>query len=70
MYFSLTSSGLTLYRVGIANRKIERVTAVEVPEGTTGVWGGGWYGIAPDGSPLLLRDRSIQEIYALDVDLP
>jgi Tol biopolymer transport system component/DNA-binding winged helix-turn-helix (wHTH) protein len=27
-----------------------------------------WLGIAPDGSPLLARDISTQEIYALDVD--
>jgi Tol biopolymer transport system component/DNA-binding winged helix-turn-helix (wHTH) protein len=60
--------GLSLYRVGIANHNLERVAAVEIPEGTTGLWG--WMGVTPDGSPLLLRDLSIQEIYALDVDLP
>jgi Tol biopolymer transport system component/DNA-binding winged helix-turn-helix (wHTH) protein len=60
--------GLSLYRIGIANHNLERVAAVEIPEGTTGVWG--WMGVTPDGSPLLLRDLSIQEIYALDVDLP
>jgi Tol biopolymer transport system component len=59
---------LSLYRVGIANHNLERVAAVEIPEGTTGVWG--WMGVSPDGAPLLLRDASIQEIYALDVELP
>ena len=29
-----------------------------------------WTGLAPDDSLLLLRDTSIQQIYALDVDLP
>ena len=29
-----------------------------------------WLGLAPDDSPLLARDISHQEIYALDVDLP
>jgi hypothetical protein len=57
------------YRVRIADRKLERVAAFEVPEGSTGYWVS-WTGVAPDGSPLLLRDLSIQEIYALDVDLP
>jgi Tol biopolymer transport system component/DNA-binding winged helix-turn-helix (wHTH) protein len=58
-----------LYRVRIADRKLERVASVDVPEGVTGYW---WYWMsaAPDGSPLLLRDLSIEEIYALDVDLP
>jgi len=27
-------------------------------------------GLAPDDSPLVLRDVGIQEIYALDVDFP
>jgi hypothetical protein len=31
---------------------------------------GNWSGIAPDGTPLLVRDASIQEIYALDWDAP
>jgi len=63
------TQGYSFYRVGIANHKLERVATVEVPEGTTGIWGT-WMGVTPDGSPLLLRDQSIQEIYALDVDLP
>jgi len=58
-----------VYRIRISDHKIERVAALEVPEGITGTWGG-WYGVTPDGSPLVLRDLSIQEIYALDVDLP
>jgi Tol biopolymer transport system component len=29
-----------------------------------------WIGLAPDESPLLLRDVSTQDIFALDVDLP
>jgi Tol biopolymer transport system component len=58
-----------VYRIRIADRKIERVAAFEVPQGMTGYWIG-WVGVAPDGSPLVLRDLSIEEIYALDVDLP
>ncbi|MGA8618279.1 MAG: protein kinase [Candidatus Sulfotelmatobacter sp.] len=58
-----------VYRIRIADRKVERVAAFEVPQGLTGYWVG-WAGVAPDSSPLVLRDLSIQEIYALDVDLP
>jgi len=58
-----------LYRIAVADHKLERVAEIDVPEGTTGTWGS-WMGITPDGSPLLLRNRSFQEIYALDVDLP
>ena len=31
---------------------------------------GAWTGVTPDGSALLVRNASTQEIYALDVDLP
>jgi len=58
-----------LYRVQVANRKIELMATVEVPGGTTGVWSPS-FSIAPDGSPLLLRDLNIVEIFALDVELP
>jgi Tol biopolymer transport system component len=61
--------GFAIDRVGIGDRKIERVAAIEVPGGVTGS-GGPWMSVAPDGSLLLLRDLSIQEIYALDVDWP
>jgi Tol biopolymer transport system component len=29
-----------------------------------------WIGLTPDDAPLLMRDRSVQEIYALDLDFP
>jgi len=29
-----------------------------------------WIGLAPDGAPLLMRDRSVQEVYALDLNFP
>jgi len=58
-----------LSRVRIGDRKIQRVVEFAVPKGLTGA-AGGWMGVAADGSPLLLRDLSIQEIYALDVDWP
>ena len=56
-------------RIRIADGKLELVATMEVPDGLTGYWNG-WAGVAPDGSPILLRDLSIQEIYALEVDLP
>src|SRR5215469_962196 len=30
----------------------------------------GWFGLTPEGDPILIRDRSTQEIYALDLDWP
>ena len=58
-----------VYRLRMSDGKIEPMATVKVPGGLVGVWGG-WMSNAPDGSPMLLRDLSIQEIYALDVELP
>jgi eukaryotic-like serine/threonine-protein kinase len=33
-------------------------------------WIGSWSGLAPDGTPIFVRDTSTQEIYALDVQFP
>ena len=59
----------TVYRIRIPDGKTEHVAAFEVPEGITGYWVS-WTGVDPNGDPLVLRDLSIQEIYALDVELP
>jgi Tol biopolymer transport system component len=56
------------YRVRISDRKLEQTAFFEVPEGTTG-WAE-WVGTTPDGSPLVLRDLSFWEVYALDVEFP
>jgi len=58
-----------LYRIRISDRKVERVATLDVPNGLIGYWNG-WMSTTPDGTPLLLRDLEVEEIYALDVDLP
>ena len=61
----------SVYRLGVVDRSVERVASVELPDRLTGTWtDSGWMGFAPDGSILALRDRSVHEIYALEVDLP
>ncbi|HUE57404.1 MAG TPA: protein kinase [Candidatus Udaeobacter sp.] len=62
-----TESGI--YRVGISDHKIERVARLKGLPRASGPFGQ-WSGLTPDDSPLVLRDASIQEIYALDVQLP
>ena len=59
-----------VYRISIADRKCERVASVAVPDGLTGIFGNGWMTYGFDGTFYLLRDLSISEIYAIDVDLP
>jgi eukaryotic-like serine/threonine-protein kinase len=58
-----------LVRVSLANGKVERLFNLkEVPRGFD-PWEF-WIGLAADDSPLLMRDRSTQEIYSLDVRFP
>jgi len=57
-----------IYRVRLSDRKLEQVPGLkdfrQEPEA------GDWIGITPDGSLLLFRDNSSQDIFALDVDFP
>ena len=56
-------------RVSVATGKEERLLSLkDVPRGFD-PWEF-WVGLAPDDSPLLMRDRSTQEIYSLEVRLP
>jgi eukaryotic-like serine/threonine-protein kinase len=55
------------YRVRISDHKVERIVSLKDIRRTGSFL---WAGLAPDDSPLLLRDTGTQEIYALDVDLP
>ncbi|HXR33593.1 MAG TPA: hypothetical protein VN830_07790, partial [Verrucomicrobiae bacterium] len=57
------------FRVQIADGKLERLFRLKGFQAAGGAFGN-WSGLAPDGSPLLVRDASIQEIYALDWDTP
>ncbi len=58
-----------VFRLRIGDRKIERVASLKGMRRTNGVFGP-WFGLAPDDSPLLLRNLSSQQIYALDVQFP
>jgi eukaryotic-like serine/threonine-protein kinase len=57
------------YRIRVADWHIERLLSLKDIHRFADVFGP-WSGMAPDGSILLVRDISTQEIYALDVDIP
>jgi eukaryotic-like serine/threonine-protein kinase len=63
-------NGTSFYRFRVSDNKLERVADANLTRGVA--WGtfGQWTGLTPDNSPLLLRDTSMQEIYALDVQWP
>jgi Tol biopolymer transport system component/DNA-binding winged helix-turn-helix (wHTH) protein len=56
------------FRMRISDRKRERLTGINLRRVQADwFW---WNGLAPDDSPLVLRDESSEEIYALDWLLP
>jgi serine/threonine protein kinase len=57
------------FRVQISDSKLERLFSLKGFQAAGGAFGN-WSGLAPDETPLLVRDASIQEIYALDVEMP
>ena len=70
IYFdSGLSENPAFYRVRVADRKLERVADLKGFRRVVFAWIP-WSGITPDGAPLLLRDISSQEVYALDLDTP
>ncbi len=57
------------FRLRVSDRRLERLVSLKDIRRAWGTFGP-WSGLAPDDSPLLLRDVSSQEIYALDWQLP
>jgi eukaryotic-like serine/threonine-protein kinase len=57
------------YRVQVSNGKLEPIFSLKGFQAADSAFGN-WSGLAPDESPLVVRDASIQEIYSLDWDHP
>jgi Tol biopolymer transport system component len=71
VYFDSTAEGeAAFYRVQIKDHKLERVASLKEVKRLTSGGPPSWTGLAPDDSPLALRDISTFEIYALDWQLP
>jgi len=60
---------LAFYRFRLADRKLERIAELKGFRRAV-YWAFPWSGITPDGAPILLRDLSTQEVYALDFEAP
>jgi serine/threonine protein kinase/WD40 repeat protein len=58
------------YRVSIPEGQITRVVSLKDMRRFFPQLSGEWSGLTPDGSPLVVRDISTQEIYALDWRVP
>jgi len=70
IYFdSGLSENPAFYRLRVADRKLERLADLKGFRRVVFGWLP-WSGVTPDGAPLLLRDISSQEVYALDFEAP
>jgi serine/threonine protein kinase/dipeptidyl aminopeptidase/acylaminoacyl peptidase len=58
-----------IFRVRISDHKLEQAASLKDFRQAPG-WGGDYVGLAPDDSPLLVRDAGTQGIYALDWEAP
>jgi eukaryotic-like serine/threonine-protein kinase len=71
VYFTTKAEGdEAFYRIDIKNHQAERIASLASVKRPASRSFGAWTGLAPDGSPLALRDISTYEIYALDWQLP
>ena len=72
LYFEdLGSDGPEIDRVALAGAKKERVTALKgVPRVSMPDSSGPWTGVAPDDSPLIMRDVGSRKLYSLELQLP
>lgn len=69
IYFDILGADPAFFRVRVSDRKIEQLVSLkDVPRAVGDM--GPWTGVAPDGSPLIQRDASVDEIYALDWEAP
>jgi Tol biopolymer transport system component/DNA-binding winged helix-turn-helix (wHTH) protein len=71
LYFSTSGVESAFYRLRVNAHTPERVVSLRgIGRQALGPFGSSWTGLAPDDSPLALRDIGVQEIYALDWQAP
>jgi len=63
------AGGDQVFRVSLNNHKVEEVVDLKNFHGAPFLIGY-WFGLAPDDSPLLIRDAGIEDFHALNLSLP
>lgn len=69
IYFDTVAGDPALFRLRVRDRKLERLASLKGVPRTVGAFGP-WAGLGPDDSPLVARDASYEELYALDWEAP
>ena len=65
VYFEQHGNRNAVMRVGLDNHKVDEIVSLQNLK-RTGAFGSFWFGLAPDDSPIVLRDTGTQEVYALE----
>jgi serine/threonine protein kinase/Tol biopolymer transport system component len=68
LYFLSWPEAPAVFRMRLSNLQVERVADLKDFQ-PTGYWDD-WMGLDPSDSPLLLRDRGLEDVYALDAQGP
>lgn len=66
-FFSPMEAKASFFRVSVPDAHLELVTDAQIPWGMAAGTSGFWSGVDRGGTPVVLRDASIQEVYALDL---
>ncbi len=69
VYFEQHGVRHAVMGIDLDTRKLDRIVSLDNVK-RTGDNGSFWFGLAPDDSPIVLRDTGTQEIYALDWHAP
>jgi hypothetical protein len=69
-YYPAPDKPFRIVRLRISDRKIEEVAELGKVGRLNAGTSGEWFGLAPDESPLVARDISTEEIYALEMQWP
>lgn len=69
-YSEAGQNGDELCRIQINNHKVEAISTLKNISRPTLPFGAEWNGVTPDGSPLIMRDAGIREVYSLQLRLP
>jgi Tol biopolymer transport system component/DNA-binding winged helix-turn-helix (wHTH) protein len=65
-FFCMEGKGEAIHRFRLQTGRLEKVVDLR-GQRPAGQGSGGWLGIMPDGSPMILKDMGSQELYALEL---
>jgi len=69
LYFDTQGNDSAFFRLHVRDGRVEKIVGLGGVQRAASNFGP-WSGLAPDDSPLIVREVGTQEVYALEVALP